>query len=45
MVKLRIQETTDVGKDVEKGEHFSQLVVMQTGLATLENSMEVIQKN
>ena len=38
------QETTDVGKFAEKGEPFALLVGLQTGAATLENSMEVPQK-
>ena len=37
-LKLTTQETTDVGKDVEKGQPSS------TGAATLENHMEVLQK-
>ena len=41
---LTTQATTDVGKDAEKEETFALLVGMQTGAATLENSMEVPQK-
>ena len=37
------QETTDVGQDVEKGE-LTLSVGMQTGVATMENSMEIPQK-
>ena len=43
-LKLTTQETTNIGEDTEKGEHFSLLVRMQTGAATLENRMEVSQK-
>ena len=38
------QETTDVGEDVEKGKPFCIAARMQTGVATLENSMEFPQK-
>ena len=43
-LKLTTQETTDVGEDVEKEEPFTLLMGMQTGAATLQNSMEVPQK-
>ena len=36
---------TDVGKDAEKGNGFAMLVGMQSGVATLENSMEIRYKN
>ena len=36
-------ETIDVGEDAEKGVRFALLVGMETGAATLENSMEVPQ--
>ena len=32
------------GKDMEKGEHFSLLVEMQIGAATVESSTEILQK-
>ena len=35
---------TDDGEDVGKGEPFALLVGMQTGAATLENSIEMPQK-
>ena len=38
------QETTSSGKDLERGEHFSIVVRMQTGAATVESSMEISQK-
>ena len=38
------QETTNVGEDVEKGIPLTLLVGMQVGTATLENSVEVLQK-
>jgi len=38
------QETTSVGKNVEKRKPHVLLVVMQTGSATVENSMEIPQK-
>ena len=41
---LTTQATTDDGEDVEKEDFFCILVGMQTGAATLENSMEVPQK-
>ena len=46
-LKLTSQETTDVGKDAEKGEPSyppTLLVGLQADAATLENSMEVPQK-
>ena len=45
VLKLSTQETSDVGKDVEKGEPLSVLAGIQTGAATLENSVEVPQKS
>ena len=44
MAKLTTWETTDIGEGVEKWNPFTLLVGMQTGVATLENSMEVPQK-
>ena len=44
-LKLTSQETTDVAKDAEKGNPFAMLVGMQSGVATLENSMEIHHKN
>ena len=41
---LTTQATTDVGEDAEKEKPFALLMSMQTGAATLENSMEVPQK-
>ena len=38
------QEETDVGENAEKGETHALLVGMQTGAATVENSVEVPQK-
>ena len=38
------QETTDVDEDAKKGNSLTLLVGMQTGAATLENSMEFPQK-
>ena len=35
---------TDVGGDAEEGNPLTLLVGMQAGMATLENSMEVLQK-
>ena len=43
-LKSTTQETTSVGKDVEKGNPFPLLVGMPTGAATLENNMEVPQE-
>ena len=43
-LKLTTQATTAVSEDLEKGEPFALLVGMQTGAATLENSMDVPQK-
>lgn len=43
-LKLITQETTGVGEDVEKGNPLTFLVGMQSGAATLENSMEIPQK-
>jgi len=43
-LKLTTQETISVGEDAEKGNPLALLVGMQTGAATLENSMEVPQK-
>ena len=43
-LKLTRQETTDVSKDVEKGNPFTLLVRMQTFAASVENRMEVPQK-
>ena len=43
MAKIKTKETS-VGKDVEKRECCALLVRMQTGAATLENSIEVPQK-
>jgi len=44
-LKSTAQETTGAGKDVEKKEPpLILLVGMQTGAATVENSMEVPQK-
>ena len=42
--KLTTQETTDLGEEVEKGEPLALLVGMQTGAATLDNSMKIPQK-
>ena len=42
--KLTTQETTDVGEDVRKGNYLMLLVGMQTGAATLENSMKFPQR-
>ena len=42
-LKLTIQETTDVGEDVEK-EGLILVVGMQIGVTTVENSMDVPQK-
>ena len=36
---------TDVGKDAEKGNGFAMLVGMQSGVATLGNSMEICHKH
>ena len=44
-LKLTPQETTRAGKDAEKGNPFVMLVGMQTGVATLDNSMEIYHKN
>ena len=38
------QQTTCVGKDVEKREPFALSVGMQTGVATVGNSMAILQK-
>ena len=38
------QQTTGAGKDVEKGELFALLVGVQTGEATVERSVELLQK-
>ena len=38
------QETIDAGKDVEKRNPLALLVGIQTGAATLENSVKVPQK-
>ena len=38
------KQQTSAGEDVEKGEHLSLLTGMQTGTATVENSVEVPQK-
>ena len=43
-LKWETQETSSVGEDVEKKEPHALLVGMQTGAATVENSMEVAQK-
>ena len=43
MATINKSGTTDVGKDVEKGDPLTLLVRMQAGTATLENSMEVPQ--
>ena len=44
MAKIKTQETS-VGKDVEKKETLCALLVgMQTGAATMEDSMELPQK-
>jgi len=43
-LKLTTQETISVGEDAEKGNPLALLVGMQTGAATLENSMDVPQK-
>ena len=39
------QQTTSAGKDVKKGNPSALLVGMQTGAATVENSMEFLEKN
>ena len=39
-----INQQTSAGEDVEKGEPFVPLVGMQTGAATVESSMEILQK-
>ena len=44
MANINNSRKTDVGKDVEKGEPLSVLAGIQTGAATLENSVEVPQK-
>ena len=44
-LKLTSQEMTDVGKDAGKGNPFAMLVRMQSGVATLENSMEIYHKD
>ena len=41
MVIIKRQEITNVAKEVEKREPCNLLVGMQTGIATMENSMEV----
>ena len=41
---LTTRATTDVGEGAEKEDLFALLVGMQTGAATLENSMEVLKK-
>ena len=38
------QQTTSAGEDVEKGNSFALSVGMQTGVATVESSMEILQK-
>ena len=43
-LKFTTQETVDVGEDVDKGEPLTLWVGMQNGAATVENSMEVLQK-
>ena len=42
-LKLRTQETTGIGEDVARVEPFY-MVRMQTGAATLGNSMELLKK-
>ena len=44
-LKLTSPETTDVGKDAGKGNPFAMLVRMQSGVAILDNSMEIRHKN
>ena len=44
LLKPTTQETTDVGKDVEKGEHSYTVSGNANCEATLENSMKVPQK-
>ena len=39
------QEITNAGKDVQKGEPYYSAVRLQTGIATMENSKEIPQKN
>ena len=43
-LKLTAQVTTGVGEDAKKGNPLALLMGMQTGAATLENSMAVPQK-
>jgi len=44
MAKMNKTETTDLGTDVEKGEpSYTLLMGMQTGAATVGNSMDVPQ--
>ena len=38
------QQTTSAGEDAEHGNPFALLVGMQTGAATAESSMEILQK-
>ena len=38
------QQTASAGEDVEKGEPFALLVELQTGAATVESTMEILQK-
>ena len=39
-----VKQQTSAGEDVEKGEPCTLLVRMQTGAATVESSMELLQK-
>ena len=44
MAKIKNQETTGAGEDVEKGNPLALLVGMQTGAVTVKDSMVVPQK-
>ena len=44
IAKIKTQDTTSVGQDEEDKKHHAQLVGMQTGAATVENSMDDPQK-
>ena len=43
-LKLTTQERTRIDEEAEKGEPFCTVGEMQTGVATLENSIEVLPK-